>query len=729
MTMARYQFTVTDEAGNVIPEAHIEVRRERPGQPLAALKSNRAGTSALTNPFDADSEGFAYFHVSGGAFQIRAYTGPSGAPTFERIWRYVAIGLAAETDAVVSNDFEIKAEVESSDINLGENYLRIAGYAAAGDGGGALYRRVVSEPSHEGKIQSNDGAWWEIAERFPSPAMFGGNVNDTEDYIDQLPSDAPNNGYLGAVGDLIVRGSKSNDRLPIAPSGYLLGSNGTVPEYLPFIQSGTGAATRTWQDKARDFVSILDFGADPTGATSCTAAFNLAIAAGSCIYFPPGVYSFATAPSVLPAKSIRIEGAGKGTTILQTTFATGDFLYAASATGAATHFEISGLSIVSTVTRTSGRTLYLYDITANTFSTATVRDVFIYRPFIGINASGGVVRIVDSDIVGATPNATSAGSAAIVINNINENTLNNLFIYGDISVTPKSAMPTYGIQVVQCGALCVSNTDVILSGASISLVAAGGLNIWAVQIINSFIDTATVGINVTTDTNAASKVRSVRVANTWISNMDQFGVILDKGANSIVSGFEFTGCFFVQVVFYGLIINNAGVTDVKVNGGTFAFCGTGIFVAANVSDYSVIGARFGAYQGFSANTTADMQITAGTSARVKIANNTFNSATKFITAALSGAGNIIKDNIGYNPVGATAAVTMGASPATITAGPSPETHYVRQSATNTATIAKGGQQIATLAGATTYYPIELGPNESYVTTWTTTAPTYTKYVH
>lgn len=100
MALARYQFTVIDERGNSVPGAHVEVRREISGQPLAALYSDRAGTSGLGNPFDADNEGFAFFHVNGGAYQIRVYTGASGAPTFEApLWRYVAIGLNSEGDS------------------------------------------------------------------------------------------------------------------------------------------------------------------------------------------------------------------------------------------------------------------------------------------------------------------------------------------------------------------------------------------------------------------------------------------------------------------------------------------------------------------------------------------------------------------------------------------------------------------------------------------------------
>jgi hypothetical protein len=102
-TFARHQFSVLDAAGNVVPSAHVEVRKEVPGQPLAVLYADRLGTTPLGNPFDADATGFAGFFVSGGAYQIRAYTGPTGAPTSEApLYRYVAIGLSAEADTVAT---------------------------------------------------------------------------------------------------------------------------------------------------------------------------------------------------------------------------------------------------------------------------------------------------------------------------------------------------------------------------------------------------------------------------------------------------------------------------------------------------------------------------------------------------------------------------------------------------------------------------------------------------
>lgn len=95
MTLARYQFTVTDDDGNILPGASVTVRRETTGAPLASLFSDREGNTQIGNPFTADGEGFAAFHVAGGAFRITATSGG-----FSRTWRYVGIGLASETDGL-----------------------------------------------------------------------------------------------------------------------------------------------------------------------------------------------------------------------------------------------------------------------------------------------------------------------------------------------------------------------------------------------------------------------------------------------------------------------------------------------------------------------------------------------------------------------------------------------------------------------------------------------------
>src|SRR5690606_8585070 len=63
--------------------------------------------------------------------------------------------------------------VQGESIDPSVNFIRTAGYSTVGDGGAALYKRVAVEPSHIGKIQSADGAWWEITDRVLRPEMFG----------------------------------------------------------------------------------------------------------------------------------------------------------------------------------------------------------------------------------------------------------------------------------------------------------------------------------------------------------------------------------------------------------------------------------------------------------------------------------------------------------------------------------------------------------------------------
>lgn len=59
-----------------------------------------------------------------------------------------------------SSDYDTIADVEAAQIGVVVLYLRTAGYYTPGDNGGALYKRVASEPQHAGKVQSEDGAWW-----------------------------------------------------------------------------------------------------------------------------------------------------------------------------------------------------------------------------------------------------------------------------------------------------------------------------------------------------------------------------------------------------------------------------------------------------------------------------------------------------------------------------------------------------------------------------------------
>lgn len=120
MALARWQATIVDESGNIQAAASVEVRSEASGL-LVSIYSDRAGATPLSNPMTADSEGYAAFHVVGGAYKITAQKG-----SFARQWRYVGIGTMQEVDLaggppreVLSANRTYYVRADGSDSNTG----------------------------------------------------------------------------------------------------------------------------------------------------------------------------------------------------------------------------------------------------------------------------------------------------------------------------------------------------------------------------------------------------------------------------------------------------------------------------------------------------------------------------------------------------------------------------------------------------------------------------------
>jgi microcystin-dependent protein len=91
--LARFQRTVVDDTGAIIPSPTVTVRNQV-SNALVSIFSDRAGASALSNPFTGTAEGLAAFHVAGGAYKVTATSG-----SFTAEWTWVGIGTAGELDA------------------------------------------------------------------------------------------------------------------------------------------------------------------------------------------------------------------------------------------------------------------------------------------------------------------------------------------------------------------------------------------------------------------------------------------------------------------------------------------------------------------------------------------------------------------------------------------------------------------------------------------------------
>ena len=152
--------------------------------------------------------------------EVRAYDG-SGDATLIASWPVLTRG-AFLSFLGVSPDlgrFETRQDVEAATIGVSVNGLTTLGYATVGDGGGALYKRVDTEPTHAGKVQSADGAWWEIA------PLGGARINI--------------NKGTGVVGDGVADDhSALQDALD--EWGALQESDGPYPRILAQLQSVPG---------------------------------------------------------------------------------------------------------------------------------------------------------------------------------------------------------------------------------------------------------------------------------------------------------------------------------------------------------------------------------------------------------------------------------------------------------------------------------------------------------
>lgn len=85
-----------------------------------------------------------------------------------------AAASAVSAAASASRVFDTVADVVASSIPSSVSSISIRGYSSVNDGGEwPLAVRTTSPPSHSGKIQSADGAWWVIVSNTLNPRMFG----------------------------------------------------------------------------------------------------------------------------------------------------------------------------------------------------------------------------------------------------------------------------------------------------------------------------------------------------------------------------------------------------------------------------------------------------------------------------------------------------------------------------------------------------------------------------
>jgi hypothetical protein len=465
-------------------------------------------------------------------------------------------------------------------------------------------------------------------------------------------------------------------------------------------------------------VDVTDpaYGADPTGGSDSTTAIQSAITATSSakvgLYIPGGTY-LVSGNINLPANTF-IYGDGQFSSIIKTNSATANIF---TVTGFGVN--VSNIGFQSSVTRSAGSYV---EVGNGDFELVGFE---MTGAFIGINFKSGVktARIHQGDIID-TVNSTGVS--------ILFSTQTAVDVKIDaVTMTQSSGTihPAAHIQIQSLGDLTMSNIQTFGAANNMLINPSSGI-VQHIRCVNCYFDAAT-GTGFLINPSGTATVADINFVSSWFSgNLAGSGISLFPGA----AGATIDGLFLVDGNFvanlYGIFgsAGSGGTTkNIQIIGGLFAQNATLGVLLDGVTNGIVNGARIGPGAGFTANALG-LQLSSTTD-YATITNNVMVGNTATLTNSATGTHNIITNNPGYNPVGVTAATSTGTTGSTITAGPSPETHYVKQSATFNAAVTKGGQAICTVPSAAVPCVIQLGPNEAYSVAWTTTQPTYTKDVH
>lgn len=96
-----------------------------------------------------------------------------GASAYDVAVRNGFVGTEAAWLISIRGESLVAKTIADAKASPASDAFHILGYASAGDGGAAIYKRVPSQPTHAGKFLHPIGGWYELCDRVIVPEMFG----------------------------------------------------------------------------------------------------------------------------------------------------------------------------------------------------------------------------------------------------------------------------------------------------------------------------------------------------------------------------------------------------------------------------------------------------------------------------------------------------------------------------------------------------------------------------
>lgn len=474
--------------------------------------------------------------------------------------------------------------------------------------------------------------------------------------------------------------------------------NGSLVGYN---QGGSGSVQRSVQNTLQQWVSVLDFGADPTGVKDSLTAFSNA-ANFPFVIVPTGNYSISS--SIARPAGVTFMGQGRAKTIIT---ATGNFPIFETV-GSSTNILVGGgvqrMTLFGSWGSNNANTSS-YGVSEAWTNRSIYRDLEIYGCYIGMYGSQGLWQVVWDNITAdgeganqnyigfkldALPDTLPVGTSnAVIASNciaqevayagyllINPNGSKFVNCEADngeygwiIGGSPSGSYPIEFINISNCLAdTCSQYGWYIYEGGSSSPVTD-------MQFSNCWAGSCRTGVGL-------SGCKRINLSNFQSSGHQQGGVLLENSSQCLINGWQLDG---------NNISAASGIGDITISGGSYNIVTACVSRMANSDSVSFL----------ETNDTTNNYI---------YNSNLFQSAT-----LLPESNSVIRACPGFFP--SNSSITAGASPYLIPTVPYDATYIVTNAGGMTA-LTLLSTDIQVTAGTAIF----VKANQQITATWSSTPP-------
>lgn len=388
--------------------------------------------------------------------------------------------------------------------------------------------------------------------------------------------------------------------------------------------------------------SVLNYGADPTGATNSLTAFQNALAANNFVYAPAGTYDLSGGTIELIGKSLA--GDGVGVTILKNTSTTNGAMITITASGSKTGL-LRDLSILNAGSPSGGSTINVSGTATGGGVTAMLRSIYLHQPYNGIEVTGNTSASIDQLLIDSYTNW------AVYVHDGPQATLLTNFV---LTTTVSNGATGVGIYLLNNVAGFAATNGEIIGGAysllgSCTTFTVGNCPAF-LKFTDVYFDSASASGSTTDGGASVTNMLNATFNNCWFSGARPCrGAIVNTSKNITFKGCTFAncgadGCYLENNSTHVSYVGCGFVGNSSVSGSGVAH---GLNVQANTTDFSVIGCQAfndAAFTGFGSQGYG-IFVATGTSDRYHIKDNQVHSnATGGVSDGGSGANKEVANN-------------------------------------------------------------------------------------